>query len=268
MSYNKFEFTKENIDLFLKDLAKEYRKHGGKNYPAELILIGGASVLINYGFRNMTTDIDAFINASTYIKDAINKVGDRFHLPYGWLNSDFQHTDSYTPKIIEYSKYYKTYSNVLTIRTISAEYLIAMKLKAGRQYKSDLSDVLGILAEHEKNGKPISLQAIKKAVINLYGDWQELSESSRNFINNIFLQGNFNQLYSQIKQGENETKEMLIKFQKDHPKAIKESNVNPIARELQSKSNRASVLAKLQTMNKTQIDKDNNQRSINNKGSR
>ena len=49
-----FEFTKENIDLYLNAVAKEYRKRVGKTMPAELILIGGASVLINYGFRNAT----------------------------------------------------------------------------------------------------------------------------------------------------------------------------------------------------------------------
>ena len=56
-SENRFEFTKDNIDTYLKELAKEYRKLVGKNVPAEIILIGGASVLVNYGFRDMTTDI-------------------------------------------------------------------------------------------------------------------------------------------------------------------------------------------------------------------
>ena len=41
-SETRFEFTKENIDGFLKELAKEYRKQVGKAMPAELILIGGA----------------------------------------------------------------------------------------------------------------------------------------------------------------------------------------------------------------------------------
>jgi hypothetical protein len=64
-SEKQFEFTKENIDLYLKEVAKEYRKQAGKKMPAELVLIGGASVLINYGFRNMTTDIDALIQAAS-----------------------------------------------------------------------------------------------------------------------------------------------------------------------------------------------------------
>lgn len=52
-------------------------------------------------------------------------------------------TASYTPKLRYYSKYYKTFSNVLTVRTVTAEYLVAMKLKSGRKYKNDLSDVVG-----------------------------------------------------------------------------------------------------------------------------
>ena len=141
-----FEFTRENIDTYLKAVAKEYRRLSGKDVPAELILIGGASVLINYGFRNMTSDIDALILAASSMKDAINTVGDKFHLPNGWFNADFEGTSSYTPKLVQYSEYYRTYSNIVSIRTVSAEYLVAMKLRSGRLYKNDLSDILGILA--------------------------------------------------------------------------------------------------------------------------
>ena len=53
-SDDRIVFTKDNIDAYLKALAKEYRKLGGRKLPAEIVLIGGASVLINYGFREMT----------------------------------------------------------------------------------------------------------------------------------------------------------------------------------------------------------------------
>ena len=65
-------FTKENLDQYLKELAKEFRKRNGKSMPAEIILVGGASVIINYGFREMTYDMDALINAASSMKDAIN----------------------------------------------------------------------------------------------------------------------------------------------------------------------------------------------------
>ena len=38
-------FTKENLDQYLKELAKEFRKLNGKTIPADIVLIGGASVV-------------------------------------------------------------------------------------------------------------------------------------------------------------------------------------------------------------------------------
>ncbi len=239
------EFTKENIDTYLKEVAKEYKKQLSKNMPAEMILIGGASVLINYGFRDMTTDIDAIIQAATAMKDVINRVGDKYHLPNGWLNQDFKNTDSYSPKLLQFSKHYKIYAKVLTVRTVAAEYLVAMKLRSGRQYKSDLSDVLGILAEHEKKGSPITLEQIQKAVSDLYGSWDALSEASRNFIMNAMNDGHFNDLYMKAVAGEKETKELLVEFEKKYPGKTKIANVDSIVGNLQKKTNRASILADL-----------------------
>ena len=249
-----FEFTKENIDLYLKELAKEYRKQGGKAMPAELVLIGGASVLINYGFRNMTTDVDAMISGASAMKDAIHRVGDRYGLPNGWLNSDFTHTDSYTPKLAEHAKHYRTFAYVLSIYTVSAEYLIAMKLRSGRQYKNDLSDVLGILAEHEKNGAPISMERIRTAVTDLYGAWDALPESSRYFISNVMGNGHFLELYAQVQLGEQETKALLTGFEKDYPAVLQRSNVDEIAGNLQSRSDRASILRQLQAMRAAELE--------------
>ena len=125
-------FSRENLDSCLKELAKEFRRMNGTKMSAEIILIGGASILINYGFREMTYDIDAVIQASSALKEAIHKVGDRQGFSRGWLNADFMYTTSYTPKLTEHSKYYKTFSNVLKVRTVSEEYLLVMKLLAGR----------------------------------------------------------------------------------------------------------------------------------------
>ena len=129
-------FTKENLDGYLKELAKEFRKKNGTRIPAEIILIGGAAILINYGFREMTYDMDAIIKSSGAMKDAINAVGDRLGLPVGWINTDFVNTNSYTPRLAKHSKYYKTFSNILQIRTVSAGYLVAMKLMAAERLKT------------------------------------------------------------------------------------------------------------------------------------
>ena len=43
-----FEFTQNNIDTYLKAVAKEYRRLVGKNMKSELILIGGALFTIRH----------------------------------------------------------------------------------------------------------------------------------------------------------------------------------------------------------------------------
>jgi len=138
-------FNKDNLDNILKELAKEYRKLAGKTMPAEIILIGGAAVIEKYGFRDMTTDIDAIIRAASSMKDAVNNVGNRYNLPRGWLNDDFKKTDSYSMKLSEVSVHYRTFANVLNIRVVSAEYLIAMKLNAEEADK--FSSLLALINE-------------------------------------------------------------------------------------------------------------------------
>jgi len=99
--------NREDLDLYLKELGKVFKKLNGKAMPAEIIMIGGAAILVNYGFRDMTTDVDAIIHASSAMKEAINHVTDKYELPNGWLNSDFMRTDSYSSKLTQYSKFYR-----------------------------------------------------------------------------------------------------------------------------------------------------------------
>lgn len=251
---NQNTFNKENLDLYLKELGKEYRKLVRKKMPTEIILIGGAAILANYGFREMTTDVDAVIKAASSMKDAINRVGDKFNLPNGWLNADFMKTASYTPKLSAYSRPYKEFSNVLQVRTISAEYLIAMKLKAGRKYKNDLSDIVGILAEHEKSDNPITLEMIITAVTNLYGSWDKLSLDSRDFIISTMEQGNFEQLYQAVSAEEKKSKETLLEFQQNYPGVTTTENVDSILNNLKQKQNSKDAI--LHKLKKSRSNKD------------
>lgn len=214
--------------MYLKELAKEFRKNNGNKMPAEIILIGGASILINYGFREMTYDMDAIINSSSAMKDAINIVGGRLGLPLGWINTDFMNTNSYTPRLIGVSKYYKTFSNILQIRTVSAEYLVAMKLMAGRQYKNDLSDIVGIIIEQEERGDILTLERIKKAIIDLYDEYELIPYNSRSFIEAIYKQSNLKDFYRQCREMELDNKDVLVEFQDDYPGELTEDNLENI----------------------------------------
>lgn len=250
---NSVEFTKENIDLYFKELSKEYKRLGGRNMPVEIILIGGAAIVESYGFRNMTTDIDAIIPAMGIMKDAINRVGDKFGLPNGWLNADFMQTASYSPKLSGYSKHFKTFNQVLNVRFISGEYLIAMKLKSGREYKNDLSDIIGILAEHEKNGNPITMEAITVAVGNLYGGMDQIDEKSVSFINAVMENKRYEEMYDIIRETEKNTKSVLLAFDKKYPGVLVDSNIDSVIENADRKSeDKISVRATLERLKKEQ----------------
>ena len=229
--------TKENLDTYLKELAKQFRKLNGKAMPAEITLIGGASILINYGFRDSTYDVDALIHASSAMKDAINYVTDTLGLPNGWLNEDFKNTKSYTPRLVNYSKYYRTFSNVLTVRTITGEYLVAMKLMAYRQYKHDISDIVGILREQQNSGDPLTLERIDKAVKDLYDSWENLPKNAKDMIESILDNEDMDALYEAYSNEEAATKDTLITFEDKYPDVLKEDNLADILNHLLKEQN-------------------------------
>ncbi len=238
MSTNTF-FTKENLDQCLSKLAKEYRKRNGTKIRAEIILIGGAAVLSNYGFGDMTYSIDTIIRASASMKDAINAVGDELGLPTGWINSDFTKTRSYSPKLVQYSKYYKRFGYVLDVRTITGEYLVAMKLMSGRKYKNDLSDIIGILYEEQEKENPLTIEQIQTAVINLYGSWNSLPQDSIAFISEIMNKHDLKTLHEFYRANELSTKESLIEFETTYPNVVNTDNVNDIIKQLQARKTKS-----------------------------
>ncbi len=227
MSIN-LPFTKSNIEECLKELAKEYKKRSKGRMPTEIILVGGASVLINYGFRDMSQDIDALYVANSNMKDSIRAVGDRFKLPNGWLNDEFTKTSSYTKKLRQYSQPYKKFSQAFDVRTIRAEYLVAMKLMSGRQYKKDLSDIAGIVYEQKLSGEPLSYEAIDKAVCDLYDNWNKISEHAKKLLGEILACENLKELFVEISEDEQEAKATIKEVESKYPKVVTKDNVDEV----------------------------------------
>lgn len=225
LSENSRVFTKENLDLFFRDLSKEYKRLGGRHVPVEIVLIGGAAIIENYGFREMTTDIDALLPEIGMMTDAIHRVGDAHGLPNGWLNADFVKTASYSVKLRRYSVPYKTFNQVLNVRMITGEYLIAMKLRAGRRYKNDLSDIIGILAAHRAKGEPITFEQISTAVENLYDGWDDFPEGMLSFIQQVLAVPDLAEAYEQIRGNEQNLSVDLIGFDEKYPDILTERNL-------------------------------------------
>lgn len=190
-----FEFSREEIDRYLKELAVTYKKMNRRSTGVEIILIGGASVIVNYGFRNITTDIDAIILADSVMKDAIRVVAEKNNLPEDWLNDDFKRSASFTNKLIQHSEYYRTYANIVEVRTVREEYLVAMKLVAGRNYKRDLSDIVGIVQRIRQSGRDISWNDIDAAMKELYGGWDLVDDLMSHYVELVLEQEDLTTMY-------------------------------------------------------------------------
>jgi len=232
------KITKNTIDKYFKEFAKVFKKMNGDKMPAEIIIVGGASILINYEFRKSTGDIDAIILSSSVIKDAANIISDKYNLPSDWLNTDFKNTKSYSPKLREHSVPYKTFSNIVHIRTITSEYLIAMKLMAGREYKHDLSDIVGIFLEHKNKNNPIDINKIREAFVKLYGNINNMPKESVKLLNMIESTDDFSKLFDEIKTNEKNAKLILNEFNDKSPNVINKDNINNIVRQLIENKNK------------------------------
>lgn len=202
---------KEDIEFYLKELAKNIRKINGKYPPTEIIIVGGASILLNYNFRQATQDIDAFNSTSeSGIKRAINAVTDKYNLENDWINSDFIYTNSYTPRLREFSKFYKQYSNCVSVYTVKDEYLIAMKIVSARLYKNDLSDIVGILLDSKNH---ITYESIDKAMNDLYDGWSRTNVEIVEMVKNLLSmnRNELNEIYSHFIEEQNKNKDILTR---------------------------------------------------------
>jgi hypothetical protein len=123
--------------------------------------------------------------------------------------------------------------------------LIAMKLISGRQYKNDLSDIVGILWEHQKNGNPISRETIDKAVTILYGENAEISDTSRKTLDDAFAKGDFEKIYKEARQTEIESKKAIVDFDKAYPGELKSENIDAILEQARKKHRKEDSISKI-----------------------
>ena len=169
--------TADNIFIALKYFANQYRKEFG-NQSCEITIVGGASVLLNYGFRDSTQDVDYFGTPPQELNDIVLKVADKLKIDQHWLNDDFKFSPSYSPKLREVSTYFCSYNNGnLEIRTVKGEPLAAMKMLSGREALSDIPDIIGIIRGEKKLGNEILFDKICEQGDFLYGDKFVVSES-------------------------------------------------------------------------------------------
>ena len=103
------ELNKEELEACFHELAQKLKRNlKGNKFSYELIIVGGASILLNYSFRPSTVDVDCLDINDALVKEIVNEIGDKHSLPNGWINTDFTKTSSYSPRLLQYSSFYKS----------------------------------------------------------------------------------------------------------------------------------------------------------------
>ena len=79
---------------------------------------------------------------------------------------------------------------------------------------------------------------IDKAVLNLYGGWDNMPNDAKHLIKDIFANDNLERLFQQYRENEKINKNALIKFEKEYPGIMKEDNLKDIITALKAKKNK------------------------------
>ena len=243
MRYDDKETTKltsEIIHELLKEFANKYRKYG-KNQHAELIIVGGASILLNYGFRDSTIDIDAVINTASSAKDIILDISQKHGIQDDWLNDDFKYTKSFSKQLSLISDHYCYYNNKeLEIRTVKAEYLIAMKMMSYREFSRDVSDIAGIMIAETEANNHIDFEKITKAITTLYSKNNDMEQNIIDTVRNMcnYDITSLKEFYNNRLKVEDKIKETTISYIKDEN--INKENAKQIAHKVYEKIHKTS----------------------------
>jgi len=119
--------TAADIRHALVVLSRDLEEH---HVRAELLLVGGAAMVLLYGARTSTKDVDAWIECESGrlpVVDAARRVAAELDLPQDWLN------DAAKGFIQGYAEGETLLEcNSLRVRTLGTRQLLAMKLAAWR----------------------------------------------------------------------------------------------------------------------------------------
>lgn len=237
MMQSKEKITRANAMDIIRRFAKEYRKVFGKA-PAEIIIVGGGSIMLNYNFRDATQDFDVILRAASGIKDVITGFADRNNLPRDWMNTDFVKTASYSDALMEVSRHYCWLNNqTLEIRTVSGIYLIAMKMIAHRYYRNDISDAIGILIEEAEAGNRFSYADIETVYLKLYHEAPD--SKTQELFRDICTKSieELKSLYDSQRNTESSVGDQLITYIEDCVN-INTENVTDVAARIREKMNK------------------------------
>ena len=128
--------TREEIERYLQLLGQELQK---RHLTGEIIVAGGALMLLVVQNRETTKDIDAYFSAEPQaIREAARAVAQQEGLAEDWLNDGIKGFFYQAPPVQRWAEY-----PGLRVYVVSLEYALAMKAIAGRP--EDIDDIRALV---------------------------------------------------------------------------------------------------------------------------
>lgn len=130
--------TRDDIEKYLEMVGQELEKQG---LSLEILLLGGAAMVIEVGNRESTQDVDTyFLSDFTAVAKAAAGIAAREGLPDGWLNSA---AAGFTYGFIKQPgrKLWRSFPG-LQVYTAALDYLLVTKIMAGRP--KDDADIIAL----------------------------------------------------------------------------------------------------------------------------
>ncbi len=148
--------NKQDIEKYLRMLGQELLQ---RQVTGEILLAGGAVMLLRVQNREVTKDIDAYFppEQAEVIRDAAKAVAEREGLVDSWINDaveGFFYTQPPSEKWAEYPG--------LRVYLTSLDYLFAMKAVAGRP--QDVDDIKALAHELKLSNTEDALALVRKYV--------------------------------------------------------------------------------------------------------
>jgi predicted nucleotidyltransferase len=167
--------NRREMERYLTYLGRELHQ---QHLTGEIVIAGGAAMMLALGSRRATRDIDAyFLTESQAIRVARDHIAETFGLPGDWLNDGvkgFFQTQPPTTLLREYPG--------LRVYTVTPEYLFAMKASAGRP--QDIRDLEVLIAHLHLTSAEGALELVQQ-----YVPAQRLAPKVRYLIESLFAEG-------------------------------------------------------------------------------
>ena len=148
--------NRQDIEKYLRMLGQELLQRG---VTGEILLAGGAVMLLKVQNREVTKDLDAYFHPgqANVIRDAAKVIADREGLADDWINDGVKGFFYSQPPADEWAEY-----PGLRVYTASLDYLFAMKVVAGRP--QDIEDIKALANAMNLSNAKDALAIVKKYV--------------------------------------------------------------------------------------------------------